>query len=253
MSENPSQPSRDAFLDGAFEVYQPTGGNHRAGMDALLLAGAVPVGARGKLIDLGAGSGVAGLACLATAEALTLANLVEINSASVALLRRSHSELLTPALQQRVSINHGDVCDLKAEGAFDWAICNPPFNGSGYRVSPNSDRAIAHQAEALEVGQWVDVARGHLKSGGNLAMIFRPDDLGSVLHKLEAGQGEAFGNIRVLPICPREGEPANRIVLKAIKGRKTPLTLLPPFPIHRDGNFTDAADSVFKGRAKLPI
>jgi len=53
----------DAFHRGRFWLVQPRTG-HRAGMDAMMLAAAVPSAFAGRLADFGAGAGAAGLAVL---------------------------------------------------------------------------------------------------------------------------------------------------------------------------------------------
>ena len=53
----------DAFLGGQLRLFQPAQG-YRAGMDAVLLAAAVPAEAGQRVLDLGCGAGTAGL-CLA--------------------------------------------------------------------------------------------------------------------------------------------------------------------------------------------
>jgi tRNA1(Val) A37 N6-methylase TrmN6 len=52
----------DAFHRGDFWLVQPKGAGHRAGVDAMMLAAAVPASFAGKLADFGAGAGAAGLA-----------------------------------------------------------------------------------------------------------------------------------------------------------------------------------------------
>src|SRR5690606_27508380 len=54
----------DAFHRGDFHLVQPRRG-HRAGTDAMMLAAAVPGNFAGRLADLGAGAGAAGLAVAA--------------------------------------------------------------------------------------------------------------------------------------------------------------------------------------------
>ncbi|TIW14778.1 MAG: methyltransferase, partial [Mesorhizobium sp.] len=49
----------DAFHRGRFWLVQPSQGGHRAGMDAMMLAAAVPSGFSGRLADFGAGAGAA--------------------------------------------------------------------------------------------------------------------------------------------------------------------------------------------------
>ncbi|TIT88992.1 MAG: methyltransferase, partial [Mesorhizobium sp.] len=48
----------DAFHRGRFWLVQPRSG-HRAGMDAMMLAAAVPSSFAGRLADFGAGAGAA--------------------------------------------------------------------------------------------------------------------------------------------------------------------------------------------------
>jgi tRNA1(Val) A37 N6-methylase TrmN6 len=54
----------DAFHRGRFHLLQPAERGHRAGMDAMMLAAAVPSAFAGRLADFGAGAGAAGLAVL---------------------------------------------------------------------------------------------------------------------------------------------------------------------------------------------
>ena len=50
-----------------------------------------------------------------------------------------------------------------------------------------------------------------------------------------------FGALKVLPLHPRAGAPAHRVLVQGIKGSRGPLQLLPGFVLHGDGNaFTPA-------------
>ncbi|MEO0497307.1 MAG: methyltransferase [Pseudomonadota bacterium] len=243
-----SEPSIDAFLNGRFSVYQPTDGGHRSGLDALLVAAALPFNATGSLADFGAGSGVAGLAAMATCEGLRKVDLYEVQASSAHLARRTCNELLAPHMASKVTVIEGDV--RGAKGAYRYVLCNPPFNDGGHRPSPNSSRAQAHAIELMGLADWIEIARKRLESNGQLAMIFRPQNLSTILTAMDAG----FGAIRVLPIHPKADEPANRIVVTAIKGRRTPMVMLPGFRVHgEDGAFTRLANGIFNGEARLPI
>jgi tRNA1(Val) A37 N6-methylase TrmN6 len=47
----------------------------------------------------------------------------------------------------------------------------------------------------------------------------------------------------LLPIHPRAVRPAARILVRAVKGRRTPLVLAPPLVLHSlDGAFTASAE-----------
>lgn len=59
---NQSDDTIDSFHHGKFYLVQPRKYGHRSGMDAMLLASLVPNDLKGKVVDLGAGAGAAGLA-----------------------------------------------------------------------------------------------------------------------------------------------------------------------------------------------
>ncbi|HEY6632162.1 MAG TPA: methyltransferase, partial [Rhizobiaceae bacterium] len=61
----PAGSTVDSFFRGAFVLVQPASGAHRAGMDALVLASALPTDFTGRVADFGAGAGAAGLAVAA--------------------------------------------------------------------------------------------------------------------------------------------------------------------------------------------
>jgi tRNA1(Val) A37 N6-methylase TrmN6 len=76
----------DAFLGGRVEAVQPARGHHRSGLDAVVMAAALGPRARGRVADLGAGAGVAGLSLAARAPSVSVV-LVERESELVACSR----------------------------------------------------------------------------------------------------------------------------------------------------------------------
>jgi tRNA1(Val) A37 N6-methylase TrmN6 len=67
-----------------------------------------------------------------------------------------------------------------------------------------------------------------LKPGGALVAIFRADGL----RKLLSALGDRFGGAAVLPIYPRAGIEAHRVIVAARKGSRGPLRILPPLTLH---------------------
>jgi tRNA1(Val) A37 N6-methylase TrmN6 len=54
-----------------------------------------------------------------------------------------------------------------------------------------------------------------------------------------------------LPIAPREGEAATRILLRGVKGSKAPLKLCAPLALHAEGGcFTPLAEAIHRGEAR---
>ena len=76
------------------------------------------------------------------------------------------------------------------------------------------------------------------------------DGLGDVLAALD----DRFGEIAVLPVHGRAGKPAIRVLVRARKGSRAPLTLLPGLMLNdEDGRPTDAAEAVLRDGEALPM
>lgn len=249
-------PSVDAFHRGGFVLVQPRKG-HRAGLDAMLLAAAVPGGFGGRLADLGAGAGAAGLAVAARCREARIV-LAEREPEMVAHARLTLAHPQNAALRERVEVIAADVTATGkarreaglADAGFDFVIMNPPFNEVAGRASPDALRRAAHVMEGGLFARWLRTAAAILKPrGGEMALIARPQSLGDIL----AGLRGRFGGARILPVHPRAGEAAIRIVVRAARGSRAGLSLLPPLVLHDDdGNgFSARADAAINGRAAL--
>lgn len=249
--------TRDAFFRGGFEVLQPSGAGHRAGSDALLLAAGLPEGASGRLADLGAGVGVAGLAALAANPGLS-AVLVEIDAEMAALARASLQLGANAGIGERARVLEADVT-LSGERrqdaglanqSFDYVIMNPPYNHSAQKASPDELRSLAHMMGDGGLDPWLRTAAAILRPGGTLVMIWRAERLGDVL---ACAQGR-FGDICLLPLHSRSGDAARRIIVRAVRGSRAPLTIGEGVVLHdADGAQSKLADALLNGRARLPF
>ena len=100
---------------------------------------------------------------------------------------------------------------------------NPPYYEEGERLSsPDPARETAYQSGVLT--DWIAAALHWVKQGGSLCLIHRADRLGDILSLM---QGK-FGAIEIWPIYSKPSEPAIRIVIRAIRNRKTPMVIHPP-------------------------
>jgi tRNA1(Val) A37 N6-methylase TrmN6 len=242
----------NGFLGGRLRLAQPERG-HRAGADAALLASATPPEARGLLLDVGAGSGAAGLSAALLAPAARV-GLIEIEPQAASLAREN---IALNSLEGRAFVFETDLFDAAARRraglsneVAEVVLTNPPFYEEGkVRVAPDPAKALAHVG-AAPLEQWVRAALSLLAPGGVFVMIHRAEALAECL----AATGGRLGAISVLPIAPREGEPAIRVLLRGIKGSKAPLALLPPLALHGpDRAFTPLADAIFRGAAPAPF
>lgn len=252
MAAEPADVSEDAVLDGRLVLRQPRRG-HRVGHDAILLAAASSARPGDRLIELGAGVGAAGLAVARRVERLAV-TLVDIDPVLTALAREN---AVRNGLAERVRAVCIDVTAAPealaaaglGPGAADHALMNPPFNPP-QNPSPDRRRSIAHVAAADALDLWVGAAARLLGQGGVLTLLWRADGLAAVLAALAAD----FGAIAVLPVHSRPDQPAIRILVRAVKMARAPLSLLPGFLLNdQAGMSTAAADAVLRGRAVLPL
>lgn len=246
----------DAFHNDAFHVIQPKKSGHRSGMDALLLAAAVPTNAVGILADLGAGSGVAGLAALnLNAEIDLLA--VEKNPHMADLARQTLNLEKNKVLRTRSKVVEVDITSNAAARAkaglpsecVAHAIMNPPYNPITLRPPIDAVKAEAYMIGDGGIDAWFRTAASIIRPGGTLSLIYRTEQLGDILACMQG----RFGGLEILPLHSRANEPSKRLIVRGTRGSRAPLALLPGFTVHKeDGSFTEAADAIFSGAGRLP-
>lgn len=246
----------DAFHRGRFHLVQPKGAGHRAGMDAMVLAAAVPSAFAGRLADFGAGAGAAGLAVAARCPAASVV-LVENSAEMLAFAERSVAHPSNEHLKGRVSILAADVSLAgKArtdaglgDGAFDFVVMNPPFNAGHDRTTPDVLKREAHVMPHDLFERWIRSAAAIVRPRGGLAVIARPQSIGEILAALSG----RFGRIEILPIHPRPDAAAIRIVVRGVRASRAGLSLMPPLFLHEAGSdrFSARADGINNGRASL--
>lgn len=244
----------DGFLGGRITVRQPARGAHRSGLDAVLLAAALPDGTTGHLLDLGAGVGVAGLCAAARLPGVTV-GLLERDPAAAALARDNVRE---NGFADRASVVEVDVlagpavlaaAGLPANRA-EHVILNPPFHPTDrMRASPTPGRADAHAAAPDDLDRWIRAAVQLADPRGTVTVIHRADELSRLL----VAVGSRLGGIALLPIHPHAGAPARRVILKGSPQSRAPLRILDGFDLHEpDGRWRPDADAVLRG-APLPV
>jgi tRNA1(Val) A37 N6-methylase TrmN6 len=220
----PAEPdlTDDAALGGRLRLLQPRRG-HRFGHDAILLAAATPARDGDRIADLGAGVGTAGLALAARVEGARV-TLVEVDPRLAALARENAAR---NGLAERVDAVVLDVAapaeEFAAAGLLaeccDIVMMNPPFHDAGkLQASPDACRRKAHEIEAGKLTDWVAAARRLLRPGGVLTLIFRADGLPALFDLVDGG-------VTVMPVHPKPGAPAIRVLLAAVKGSRAPFAI----------------------------
>jgi tRNA1(Val) A37 N6-methylase TrmN6 len=256
LSPEPQPHTVDAFHRGRFVLVQPKGSGHRSGIDAMLLAGAVPTNFAGQVVDLGAGAGAAGLAVASRCAGANIA-LVERDAIMAHFARMSVAHPDNSVLAGRAHVIQADVSltgkqRLAAgliDNHFDFAIMNPPFNLARDRRTPDPLKSDAHVMVADMFDIWLRTAAAILKANGSIAIIARPQSLPELFEAMK----NRFGGIKIFPVLARKNEPAIRIIVCATKGSRADLSLFPPLVLHDPtGNgFLERAEMICNGVAGL--
>ena len=244
--------SRDAFLDGRLHLWQPRHG-YRAATDPVLLAAFVPARPGEAVLELGCGVGTA-LLCLGRRVPGLALHGLELQADYAELARRNAEENAIPA-----TIHTGAVQAVPAPLQrlhFDHVLMNPPYFVEDSATAAHDAGRDAANREAGGAGltAWIDAGLRRLRPGGRLVLVQRAERLAEIL----AGLGARAGSVEILPLAPRAGRPAGRVLVRARKGRRAPLALLPPLTLHegdahlRDGDdYTDQARRVLRHMSEL--
>ena len=237
----------DAILGGRVRLLQSARG-YRAGMDAALLAAACDAQPGERVLDLGCGPGAV---MLAAAVRRPGAHFTGIEADPDALdLARANIDL--NGLADRVEGLAGDVAlpfSRLGLPRFDAALCNPPFfdDASALR-GPAPEKSRAWMATD-GLAAWTGYLLKAVRDGGTITLIHRADRLADLL----AGLAPRCGSIRIRPVQPRSASPASRVIVRAVRGGRAPLALLPPLVLHPEGEgkHTEAAEAILRDAAPL--
>ena len=244
--------THDALLGGRVPLLQPRKG-YRAATDPVLLAAACPAAPGESALDLGCGVGAAALCLAARVPGLDLHGL-ELHPAYADLARRNAAAAGAP-----LTVHEGDVAAppsaLKAR-VFDHVIANPPFFPADHAPGSEPARDAARRETRGGLALWIDAALRRLRQGGRLALIHRAERLPEIL----AAIGARAGDVAVLPLQPRAGRPAGRVIVTARKDSGGPFRLAPPLILHsaprheRDApDWTREAAAILRDAAPLVV
>ncbi|MGA9795413.1 MAG: methyltransferase [Rhizomicrobium sp.] len=238
-----SAATADKFLGGKIIAKQPAAG-FRSGLDAVMLAAAVPAREKSTVLEIGAGVGVASL-CLAARVGCVILG-IEIDADLVNLANENaHAN----KFGERVKFLEDDIFMLRPQlrRTFDHVFCNPPFHGDDEKASPNAHRARAMK-DGRKLGEWLHAAMKRVSSRGTFTTIIRADRMRDAIADLPPR------GVVVFPLWPKPVEQAKRVIIQARKTSRAQSVILPGLVLHDDrGKYTPEAEAVLRGGHALHL
>ncbi len=251
----PAAIEESPLLGGRVRLRQPargTGG-FRAAIDPVLLAAAVPARPGERVLEAGCGSG-AGFLCLAARVPGLAILAVERDTALAALARENAA---AAGLAAQVEVVEGDVADpalARRLGPVDHAFANPPFWPAGTPPPDAARQAATHETGAT-LEDWARFLAAALRPRRGTASLILP------AARFDAGvaalRAAGFGSVTLLPLWPRIGTPAKRVLLQAVRGGRGPARILRGLVLHESpsarSGYTAAAEAVLRDAAPLDL
>lgn len=222
---------------GAHTVVQDTA-VYSFTQDSVLCANLAKAGTKDRVLDLGCGCGIIGILLLLKKNVREVVGL-DINPSAVVLTRRNAA---SNGLAERLYAVEGDAADAAAllgYGAFDKAVCNPPYyafdDGSGvYDVSKREG------ASPLE--NFVKGGAECLRNGGDFTLVHKADRLcDAVTLFRKYGLEPKTATL----IYPRAEGRADIFVMTARKGGKTGLIVDAVVLAKEDGSSGDRIREIY--------
>jgi tRNA1(Val) A37 N6-methylase TrmN6 len=235
--------TEDYILDGKIFLLQPREG-YRVAVDPVIFSHFINIERGRRVLDVGCGAGAISLILKWQApDSEVFAIDVDKNICEVCVENAQRNNLKINVINigiERIQTHH-ELKDIE----FDYVVTNPPFfDSKSSRVS--SMKRIAN-FETVELKDWVSFCLKKVKNNGEFAIIHcasRIDDIFSAV------RGK-IGAVEIIPIFPKYGSDAKRVIIKGRKGSKSPAKITSGLILHNDdGEYSETTEKILRGFKK---
>jgi len=215
----------------------------RFGLDAVLLANFADVKKSDTVIDLGTGTGIIPILIAGKTEAKSVIGL-EIQEDMAEMAQRS---ITMNGMDDRVKIVCGDIkesVELFGASKFNVVVSNPPYMNCGAGLVNTSDtKAISRHEIKCTLEDVIKAAAKLLVTGGQLAMVHRPNRLVDIVWLMRKYSIEPK-YIRF--VHPSPYKKANLLLIKGTRQGGVELKMLEPLYVYNEnGEYTDEINDTY--------
>jgi len=213
-------------------IYQPIGG-YCYNSDTLFLYDFIAkFNPRGKVLDVGSGSGVLGILLAKKFSKVELSSFEKQKSFQFLTEKNAEVNSVTTELYS------GDFLESQFQNSFDFIVSNPPFYSSSVIQSENESLNIARYNNHLPIDEFFRVVNRALKPRGHFIFCYDAKQF-QQLSKALSDIKLTIETVRF--VHPKENKDASLVMIQARKNSKSLAKFLPPLY-----NFTDEVQEIYK-------
>ncbi len=226
------------------KIYQNTN-MFNFSLDSVLLPNFVTLNKNTKkILDIGCGNAPIPLILSTKTNADIIGVEIQKDVYNLALKTVQYNKL-----EKQIQILNGNINDIyKGLGAesFDTIVCNPPFFKINSETKQNESeyKKVARHEIFLDLEQLFQISRYLLKTGGNIAVVHRPERLVDIISTMLKNDIQPK---RIQFVHPKIDTLANCLLIEGTKYGKSGVKILKPIYAHNlDGSYSDEIKKYFE-------